>query len=79
MRRADIRTTMNVYGDAVTADMGETHGKIVGVALNRLQTDRKPSKCFRHGERGRNRNRHIAANSELNRAQLANPGFLSLW
>jgi integrase len=43
MRHADIRTTMNVYGDAVTADMAEAHGKIVGLALNRLQTDRKPS------------------------------------
>jgi hypothetical protein len=43
MRHADIRTTMNVYGDAVTADMAEAHGKIVGLALNRLQTDCKPS------------------------------------
>lgn len=43
MRHADIRTTMNIYGDAVTADMAEAHGKIVGLALNRLQTDCKPS------------------------------------
>ena len=43
MRHADIRTTMNVYGDAGTADMAEAHGKIVGLALNRLQTDCKPS------------------------------------
>ena len=43
MRHADIRTTMNVYGDAVTADMAEAHGKIVGLALKRLQTDCKPS------------------------------------
>jgi integrase len=43
MRHADIRTTMNVYGDAVTADMAEAHGKVVGLALNRLQTDCKPS------------------------------------
>jgi len=43
MRHADIRTTMNVYGDADTADMAEAHGKIVGLALNGLQTDCKPS------------------------------------
>jgi integrase len=34
MRHADIRTTMNIYGDAVTPDMREAHGKIVGLALN---------------------------------------------
>ena len=34
MRHADIRTTMNVYGDALTAEMVEAHGKIVGLALN---------------------------------------------
>ena len=43
MRHADIRTTMNVYGDAATADMAEAHGKVVGLALNGLQTDCKPS------------------------------------
>ena len=43
MRHADIRTTMNVYGDAATADMQEAHGKIVALALNGLQTDCKPS------------------------------------
>lgn len=42
MRHADIRTTMNVYGDAVTADMQEPHGKIVGLALNGTGTARKP-------------------------------------
>jgi len=31
---ADIHTTMNIYGDAVTADMTEAHGKIVELALN---------------------------------------------
>jgi hypothetical protein len=41
MRHADIRTTMNIYGDAVTPDMAEAHGKIVGLALNGLQTDCK--------------------------------------
>lgn len=34
MRHSDIRTTMNIYGDAVSADMAEAHGKIVGLALN---------------------------------------------
>jgi len=43
MRHADIRTTMNVYGDAMTADMAQAHAKIVGLALNGSQTDRKAS------------------------------------
>ena len=38
MGHADIRTTMNFYGDAMAADMAEAHGKIVGLALNGLQT-----------------------------------------
>ena len=33
MRHSDIRTTMNIYGDADTADMREAHNKIVGLAL----------------------------------------------
>jgi len=41
MRHADIRTTMNIYGDAVTPDMREAHGKIVGLALNGTGTARK--------------------------------------
>ena len=32
MRHSDIRTTMNIYGDADTADMREGHGKIVRLA-----------------------------------------------
>jgi len=43
MRHADIRTTMNIYGDAATADMVEASAKIAGLALNGLQADRKPS------------------------------------
>ena len=35
MRHADIRTTMNVYGTAATADMREAHAKIVRLALAR--------------------------------------------
>lgn len=34
MRHADIRTTMNIYGDAVTADMREASGKVAMLALN---------------------------------------------
>jgi len=33
MRHADIRTTMNIYGDAVTEDMAKAHAKIVRLAL----------------------------------------------
>jgi integrase len=33
MRHADIRTTMNIYGDAGPADMREAHSKIVRLAL----------------------------------------------
>jgi integrase len=43
MRHADIRTTMNIYGDAVTPDMREAHDKIVGLALNSTGTARKAS------------------------------------
>ena len=35
MRHSDIRTTMNVYGDAATAEMAEAHGKVVRLALPR--------------------------------------------
>jgi integrase len=34
MRHSDIRTTMNIYGDAASADMREAHGKIVQLACN---------------------------------------------
>jgi integrase len=33
MRHADIRTTMNIYGDAGTAEMAEAHSKVVRLAL----------------------------------------------
>ena len=33
MRHSDIRTTMNIYGDAATEDMRQAHNKIVGLAL----------------------------------------------
>ncbi len=40
MRHSDIRTTMNIYGDAASADMTEAHGKIVSLALNGTGTAR---------------------------------------
>lgn len=43
MRHADIRTTMNVYGDAVTQDMAEAHGKVVDLALNGRGSGRETS------------------------------------
>jgi integrase len=33
MRHADIRTTMNIYGDAATSDMRNAHEKVVRLAL----------------------------------------------
>ncbi len=33
MRHADIRTTMNVYGDAIPETLREAHGKVVRMAL----------------------------------------------
>jgi integrase len=33
MRHSDIRTTMNIYGDVVTDEMAQAHGKIVSLAL----------------------------------------------
>src|SRR5215470_16262896 len=35
MRHADIRTTMNVYGDVVTEEMAQAHSKVVRMALPR--------------------------------------------
>ena len=43
MRHADIRTTMNIYGDVVTDEMQQAHSKVVGLALNRAQAERKAS------------------------------------
>lgn len=33
MRHADIRTTLNVYGDVVTGEMEQAHSKVVHMAL----------------------------------------------
>jgi integrase len=38
MRHADIRTTMNVYGDVVTPEMSQAHRKVVVLALNGRET-----------------------------------------
>jgi integrase len=35
MRHSDIRTTMNIYGDAATDDMRKAHQKVVSIALPR--------------------------------------------
>jgi len=35
MRHADIRTTMNVYGDIVTDEMAQAQSKVAGLALGR--------------------------------------------
>ena len=43
MRHADVRTTMNVYGHAATDEMAEAHSKVVALALNGAQTERKAS------------------------------------
>src|SRR6267378_4288896 len=34
MRHADIRTTMNVYGDVVTDEMAQSHSKVVQLVVN---------------------------------------------
>jgi integrase len=34
MRHADVRTTMNIYGDATTPDMQAAHGKVTRLAIS---------------------------------------------
>ena len=34
MRHADIRTTMNIYGDVVTDEMAQAHAKVVRLAIS---------------------------------------------
>ena len=43
MRHSDIRNTLNVYGDVITDEMAQAHTKVVGLALNGAQTERKAS------------------------------------
>ena len=35
MLHADIRTTMNTYGDVVTDEMEQGHAKVIGLALGK--------------------------------------------
>ena len=35
MRHADMKTTMNVYGDVVTDEMSQAHSKVVNLAISR--------------------------------------------
>jgi hypothetical protein len=41
MRHSSITTTMDHYGEVVTDEMAQAHGKVVGLALNGAQTERK--------------------------------------
>jgi hypothetical protein len=43
MRHADIRTTMNVYGDVVTDEMAIASGKVAGLALNGTGSGTEPT------------------------------------
>ena len=43
VRHADIRTTMNTYGEVVTDEMSQAATKVAGLALNGAQTERKAS------------------------------------
>lgn len=43
MRHADIRTTMNVYGDVVTDQMEQAQSKVGELALNSTQAARSSS------------------------------------
>ena len=43
MRHADIRTTMNIYGDVVTPDMREANGTVAMLALNGRENGRETS------------------------------------
>lgn len=36
MRRADIRTSMNIYGDVVTDEMAQAHSKVVRMAMTKI-------------------------------------------
>ena len=40
MRPADIRTTMNTYGDVVTDELVQASGKVAALALNGTETAR---------------------------------------
>ena len=52
MRHADIRTTMNIYGDVVTDDMVAASGKVAALALNGSQMDPRPANLCKNWRRG---------------------------
>jgi hypothetical protein len=64
MRQTDIRTTMNVYGDAATADMREAHEKVVRLALPAVM-NRGGCKCFNSGVGDGNRTRNVRSHSPV--------------
>jgi hypothetical protein len=39
MRHADIRTTMNIYGDAASEEMRQAHEKVVKLAMLKRLND----------------------------------------
>jgi integrase len=43
MRHAGIRTTMNIYGKAMTDGKRPAHSKVVEMVLNRRKTGEKPA------------------------------------
>jgi hypothetical protein len=42
MRHADIRTTMNTYGDTFQPELAEAASKLAGMVLNGAQAERGP-------------------------------------
>jgi integrase len=42
MRHADIRTTMNTYGDTFQPELAEAASKLAGLVLNGAQLERRP-------------------------------------
>jgi integrase len=53
MRHADIRTTMNIYGDAVTADMAKAHGKLWGLRSTARKRHGRLATVLKNGGRYR--------------------------
>ena len=47
MRHADIRTTMNIYGDAATEDIRRANGKVVQMVLRTGKSSERIVKTYR--------------------------------